>query len=208
MISFLQNLLQKHHKWLFSMLLFVIVVAFVFTIGASPGIGRPLTKRRYFYGQDLSNAAEMTTIAENAIYAGLLESKDAGFARSNLDFFVAKRIIALWLANEFGIPNPSSENLGKYMRAMAIFIDESGKFSADLYASVLEILRRNGNGEDRLKQILCENYKIREVEAMLAGNGIAFNWQVMSHLARTETEYDLIVATLRKEDCKINENVN
>ena len=39
MISWSQTILQKHNKWLFSILLVVIIIAFVFTIGNTPGIG-------------------------------------------------------------------------------------------------------------------------------------------------------------------------
>ncbi len=39
MISWLQTNFQKHFRVLFIVLLGVIIVAFVFTIGAAPGIG-------------------------------------------------------------------------------------------------------------------------------------------------------------------------
>ena len=41
MISWIQTIIQRHHKWFFGGLLIVIIVAFVFTIGAVPGIGNP-----------------------------------------------------------------------------------------------------------------------------------------------------------------------
>jgi hypothetical protein len=42
----LQNFLQKHHKLLFGTLLVIIVIAFVFTIGA-PGVGLRRIKHSY-----------------------------------------------------------------------------------------------------------------------------------------------------------------
>ncbi|MDR1432811.1 MAG: peptidyl-prolyl cis-trans isomerase [Puniceicoccales bacterium] len=207
MISALQNFLQKHHKWLLGLLLIIIIVAFVFTIGASPGIGRAKVKRTYFYGQDLSNVREISRIAENVTYAHLLENKDIAAARGSLDRLILRRIASIGLADEFEIPNPSAESLRKYMVSIPGFIDENGDFSRDHYASILEIFDRGGGGKERLKQILCENYRIREVEAMLAGSGVAFDGQVADYLARLFTEYDFLVATITGDGIKVDEDI-
>ena len=57
MITWIQNLLQKHHKWLFSILLIVIIIAFVFTIGNMP-VGQGSSNEygeKEFYGFDLND---------------------------------------------------------------------------------------------------------------------------------------------------------
>ncbi|MDR2776933.1 MAG: hypothetical protein LBB17_02730 [Puniceicoccales bacterium] len=208
MISFLQNILQKHHKWLFSILLFIIVVAFVFTIGAAPGIGRARGKPRHCYNHNLANASEMQKIAENATYSGILELADTNLISKNLDFFILRRIIALGLADEFRIPNPAEETLKKYIKTLPVFLDEKGKFSTDLYTSLLEMFRRNTVGQDRLTEILCEDYRIKEIESIVAGNGIVFDEQVMSFLTRSYTEHDFMVATITTDDVTIDENIS
>ncbi|MDR2628600.1 MAG: hypothetical protein LBC30_01235 [Puniceicoccales bacterium] len=208
MILFLQNILQKHHKWLFSILLFIVVVAFVFTIGAAPGIGKSRGKPHHCYNHNLANAAEMKKIAENATYSGILELADINLINKNLNFFVLRRIIALGLADEFKIPNPAEEILKKYVKILPVFLDKKGKFSADLYASLLEIFKRNAIGQDRLTEILCENYRIKEIESIIAGNGIVFDEQVISFLTRSYTEHDFLVATITADDVTIDENIS
>ncbi|MDR0742247.1 MAG: hypothetical protein LBE98_02170 [Puniceicoccales bacterium] len=208
MISFLQNILQKHHKWLFSILLFIIVVAFVFTIGAAPGIGRAKGNPRHCYNHNLANAAEMQKIAENATYSGILELADINLISKNLDFFILRRIIALGLADELRIPNPAEETLKKYIKTLPVFLDEKGKFSADLYASLLEMFKRNTVGQDRLAEILCEDYRIKEIESIVAGNGIIFDEQVVSFLTRSYMEHDFMVATITTDDITIDENIS
>ncbi|MDR1528668.1 MAG: hypothetical protein LBS22_03755 [Puniceicoccales bacterium] len=208
MISFLQKILQKHHRWLFSILLFIIVVAFVFTIGASPGIGRARVKPRYCYNHNLANAVEMQKIAENVTHSGILELADINLISKNLDFFVLRRIIALGLADEFKIPNPTEETLKKYIRTLPVFLDKKGKFSADLYASLLEIFRRNTVGQDRLAEILCEDYRIKEIESIVAGHGIVFDEQVISFLTRSHIEHDFMVATITTDDVVVDENIS
>ncbi|MDR2432449.1 MAG: hypothetical protein LBD34_01725 [Puniceicoccales bacterium] len=208
MISFLQNILQKHHKWLFSILLFIIIVAFVFTIGAAPSIGKARVKPRHCYGHNLANADEMQKIAENLTYSGILELEDINLISKNLNFFVLRRIIALGLADEFKIPNPATETLKEYIKTLPVCLDGKGKFSADLYASLLEMFRRNTVGQDRLMEILCENYRIREIESIMAGNGIVFDEQVISFLTRSHTEHDFMVATIAMDDVVIDENIS
>ncbi|MDR0693426.1 MAG: hypothetical protein LBF49_02550 [Puniceicoccales bacterium] len=208
MISFLQNILQKHHKWLFSILLFIIVVAFVFTIGAAPGIGKAKVKPHHCYGHNLANAAEMQRIAENVTYSGILKLEDTNLISKNLDFFVLRRIIALGLADEFKIPNPVAETLKDYIKTLPVCLDGKGKFSADLYASLLEMFRRNTAGQDRLTEILCEDYRIREIESIVAGNGIVFDEEVISFLTKSHIEHDFMVATITTDDLSIDENVS
>ncbi|MFP4541912.1 MAG: peptidyl-prolyl cis-trans isomerase, partial [Opitutales bacterium] len=57
MITRIQNYLLRHHKWFFSALLVVIIVAFVLTIG-NQSIGGNQTmevERREYYGYDIDN---------------------------------------------------------------------------------------------------------------------------------------------------------
>jgi hypothetical protein len=208
MISFLQNILQKHHKWLFSILLFIIVVAFVFTIGAAPGIGKTKVKPRYIYNCNLANTAEMRKIAENVTCSGILKSADINWIGKNLDFFVIRRIIALGLADEFEIPNPTAEILREYIKELPVCLDEKGKFSADLYASLLEMFRRNAIGQDRLTEVLCEDYRIKEIESIIAGNGLVFDEQVISFLTKSHIEHDFIVATITSDGVTIDEKIS
>jgi hypothetical protein len=49
----------------------MIVIAFVFAIGAAPGIGRSKIKHSCFYKQDLANITEIKAIAENLLYTGV-----------------------------------------------------------------------------------------------------------------------------------------
>ncbi|MDR2778718.1 MAG: peptidyl-prolyl cis-trans isomerase [Puniceicoccales bacterium] len=208
MISFLQNILQKHHKWLFGVLLFVVIIAFVFTIGAAPGIGRAKIKPHYFYNHNLANAAEMQKIAENVTYSGILERADINLIGKHLDFFVIRRIIALGLADEFQVPNPTTETLKQYIKTLPICLDDKGRFSADLYASLLEMFKRNTIGQDRLTEVLCEDYKIKEIESIIAGNGLVFDEQVISFLTKSQIEHNFTVATITPNDMIIDENIS
>jgi hypothetical protein len=71
MISLLQNFLQKHHKLLFGTLLVIIVIAFVFTIGA-PGVGLRRIKHSYLYGRDISDTHESDEMRRDVLCSAVL----------------------------------------------------------------------------------------------------------------------------------------
>lgn len=197
MISFLQNILQKHHKWLFSILLVIIVVAFVFTIGAAPGIGNKRMKHRYFYGYDLNDRKMMDTVAENVMYSAILNKDDIAMAKHTLNIGMLRRMMLLGLADSFNVPLPSNETLSSYTRSLPVFLDEDGNFSADIYGAILEMFNRTGAGEDRLKQVLCEHWRIQCVENAIIGKNDYINHQLEQFISEQYTEYDFSVLSIK-----------
>jgi peptidyl-prolyl cis-trans isomerase D len=207
MITPIQDVLQKHHKCLLGILLFVIIVSFVFTIGASPGIWKSKTKHVCLRGRDLENKSQMESVARDVIYSAAIARHDIGAVQKNLPKLMIRRIISLGLADEFKIPNPPEKKLAEYVKTIPAFIDDDGKFSKDLYSSILEALNRTV-GSCYFSKLLCENYKIEKVESMLAGDGVVFSEQVFSHLRKVNTEYDFIVATIDGSDIVVDEDVS
>ena len=106
----------------------------------------------------------------------------------------------LKLCEEFGIPDPSEQQLKTYTRNLAIFADDAGKFSKNIYDSIVEMFNMIGGGQTKLTQILCENYKINSLANLIAGNGIIFEDQVQETLKKLHTEYDFIVGTILPDD--------
>ena len=81
MISSLQNFLQKHHKLLFGTLLVIIVIAFVFTIGA-PGVGLRRIKHSYLYGRDISDTHEIEEMRRDVLCSAILCSANILLSKS------------------------------------------------------------------------------------------------------------------------------
>ena len=70
MISWIQNHLIRHGRWIFISLLVVIIVAFVFTIGNTPGCttNRSNYVAENFFGYDLNSPNENLTWRVSAQY--------------------------------------------------------------------------------------------------------------------------------------------
>ena len=77
MITWIQIVLQKHHKSVFGVLLVAIIIAFVFTIGSVPFFGDRYNvgsqKGKVFYGFDLSNEAVVSQL-QNCVYFEIILS--------------------------------------------------------------------------------------------------------------------------------------
>ncbi|MDE6432048.1 MAG: hypothetical protein K2L13_01485, partial [Opitutales bacterium] len=111
MISSIQQILQKHHKWIFSILLGVIIVAFVFTIGSTPGIvGKK--KTAMFYGVNLISRKDTQPILNSAIISSLASGK-MFYSTGQLDSAVLMRIALLSKADELLIPEADDKVLSK-----------------------------------------------------------------------------------------------
>ena len=202
MISSIQKFLQKHHKWLLGSLLVVIIVAFVFTIGAAPGIGRKKSKSIVFFGCDLSDVRQVKELASDAVCSITLKQEPMSFdgiiSRDKLGFEILKRAALLELCDEIGIPNPSEKQLRNYIRALPMLIGEDRKFSKELYSAMTEAFGSDSHDNRRLERVLCEDYRIGVMEDAISGPEMTFDIdrRVRDVLGRLETEYDFVVGTV------------
>ena len=66
MISWIQNHLIRHGRWIFITLLVVVIVAFVFTIGNTPGCttDRSSYTAQNFYGYDLNSPRDRQILTQ------------------------------------------------------------------------------------------------------------------------------------------------
>ena len=106
MISWLQTNLQKHFRFLFIILLGVVIVAFVFTIGAAPGIGdgRQNIPNLRFFDVELTTESQRQEFFNEAYYSSLLSG--APMSQDQLNQYAFNRAAALHLANIHNLPGP------------------------------------------------------------------------------------------------------
>jgi hypothetical protein len=125
-----------------SILLFLIIIGFVFTIGLPRKSGRQKSTPTI----SIIKTEQILLRYENSEKchcSRILKSADIDWITKNLECFVIRRIIALGLADEFEMPNPTPGILKEYIKELPICLDRKGEFSVDLDASLLEIFERN-----------------------------------------------------------------
>ena len=168
MITWIQIVLQKHHKVVFSILLVAITIAFVFTIGSVPFLGdrnRYEVSKQDFYGFDLSNQNVVSYLSTYAAYDAIL----AG-ARPD-DTFIYKQAYLRYVAKNLGIKQVGQKELDAYIQNSPVFMGKDGKFDNNAFKQFVAQRVATGMPEEALTQILSENAMLNMVGSILSGPG-------------------------------------
>ncbi len=186
MITWIQIVLQKHHKVVFSILLVAITIAFVFTIGSIPFFGdrnRYEATKQDFYGFDLSNSGVASYLNTYAAFDAMLEGQRPS------DAYIYKQAYLRYMAKSLGIKQVDQKVLDSYIKSSPIFMDKDGKFDDNLFKSFIARYVASGNiTEEALTQIFAENAMLNSVEELLGGPGYVLKSDV-------ETRYNMLHGT-------------
>src|SRR5690625_545677 len=111
MISEIQTKLQKHNKIVFTVLLAIIIVAFVFTIGNMPGIGgaEPQTVRSDYFGYNLQSERDVRELLRFGEISYRIENGEGEINPNQLQSYVLDRIAFENIADSLKIPSPTEE---------------------------------------------------------------------------------------------------
>jgi peptidyl-prolyl cis-trans isomerase D len=194
MIFWIQNHLIRHGRWIFITLLAVIIVAFVFTIGNTPGITTDKSnyEERVLFGFDVNNPNAINEIAGEVGLSLLLQTGSESRNERQIQNAISDRIVQRYIIDQLNIPSPSSDQLRNYIQTLAYFQNESGDFDSSKYETFLGQLESNPSAsEAQFLKILAEDYQIDQLNSVIEGAGYAVDAQVQLSLDARNTEYDL-----------------
>ncbi len=198
MISWIQHHLIRHGRWIFLTLLAIIIVAFVFTIGNTPGCttDRSGYQENLFYGIDLNAPREREIIIEKVQLSAFLNGQQI---RSDEQFQsqLTSRIALLHLADEIGVPAPDQNTLADYITTKNAFRGPDGQFSADAYTSFVDNFESNPRAPKGLViSVLEEDYRINQIGAALSGPGYLLPSEALAQTQRNRTKFTLATAQM------------
>lgn len=201
MISSLQKILQKHHKWLFSILLAVITVSFVFTVGSSPGIGRNVRDSgRKFFGVHLNSRKEVLPwIQEVEMNAQLRQLFMMRFVPNLEDFALFARLATLHMADELAIPDPTKTQLSTFVETYPAFRNEAGQFDPNRYNRFLESLEKDSFQKGIFEKMLLDDFRCSLVEKALSAPAFISPAEVLYSLQRKNTKYTFSIANFHND---------
>lgn len=207
MITWIQTVLQKHHKSIFGVLLVAIIIAFVFTIGSVPFFGdRYRTggqKGKVFYGFDLSNESTVAQLQNSAyfemIFEGVQPQSEAQFTQ-----YVLRQAYLRNLANELGMTRVSQADLEAYIQSSPMFAGADGKFDAAAFKRFVD--SRIGAGrmsEAALSEIISQNALVSKVAKLLGGPGYMPAFEIEHEYDQVYGTWDFNMAVLSADDLKL-----
>lgn len=198
MISWIQTTFQRHFRFLFFGLLVVLIISFVFTIGA-PGIGsaeREIQARTYF-DLNLSSPEDQGKLYIDANLSIALQAGFQNIPQAQMQEFALERYAALYLADQINLPGPTEVELVEFINEIRAFMGPTGEFDATSYASFRDNLKLSGQfTEADVDRVLRNDYRVREVQELLGGPGYVTGNEVNFQLARTDTTWGADVARI------------
>ena len=203
MISWIQNHLIRHGRWIFLTLLTVIIVAFVFTIGNTPGCtsDRSAYQEQNFYGYDLNSSHQMGIVSEKVSLSSILNTGRPIQNEQQFQAQVTSRIALLHLADEIGVPAPDQKTLEGYIKTKAAFRGPDGQFSRDAYTSFIDNIESNPRmPQGLIVVVLEEDYRIDQISSALAGPGYLLPSEALAQTQRNETTLKLATAEISFAD--------
>ncbi len=203
MISWIQNHLIRHGRWIFLTLLAVIIVAFVFTIGNTPGCtsNQSAYTQQHFYGYDLNSPHEMRIVGEKVSLSAMLNTGRPIQNESHFQAQLTSRIAKLHLADAIGMPAPNARTLEHYIKTRAAFRGPEGQFSRDAYTRFVDMIESNPRiSQGLLVTVLEEDYQLDQINRVLAGPGYVLPSEALAQTQRNETFLKLTTAAIGYTD--------
>ncbi len=197
MISWIQKTFQHHFRAIFAVLLALIIVSFVFTIGASGGFGQAERRHvdRPFFGYNLSlqrDAQRLTGSAEISF------SLNPSYEYAGLEDYAFQRAAKLYLADQWHIPATTDAEIKDAVTKLRAFTGQDGQFDAKAYTNFRDSLKTNPRGltEADIVRIVGEDVRAEKVTKLIAGPGYALPVDIKLFLARQDTTWTLSTATV------------
>ena len=210
MISWLQKTLQKHYKWLFSCLLFVVIISFVFTIGASPGLlsGKEKRQPKNYYGYNLNDASDVKKLFKYASISNLMKTGTESQSSEWVQASALTRPPMLYLADMLQVPAPNEYELADYIKAQSYFKNPSGSFNTLKYQTFLDGLKHNPNvSQNDVPLALREDFRIDKAMDSLKMPGYTNPFEVELLLKQDNIVYEIAYASFKPDLSRLNTNL-
>jgi peptidyl-prolyl cis-trans isomerase D len=199
MITWIQTSLQKHFRILLFVLLAVVIVSFVFTIGAAPGIGQggQKVRTRTYFDINLGSPEDQQRLFGDAGLSILLQAGFPALQGDQLQAFALQRYAALHLARQLNLPSPNSAQLTTFIQSLGAFADAEGNFDATAYARFRDNLRTDPNlTEADIARVLADDFRYDQVLKLLGGPGYVLDGDVVRQLARADSQWSIEVLSV------------
>jgi peptidyl-prolyl cis-trans isomerase D len=198
MISWIQRTFQHHFRLIFAVLLVGMVIPFIFTIGSTPGIGRPdrRSAERDYFGHNLLSPEDLGRISEDARISAELQY-GSGISPEQIQFFMFQRVAAQHIAQQLHIPAPTQDEITNFIKDLRVFVGSDGQFDATKYDAFRSSLKLGtGLTEGDILRVISDDVRMAKVQRLLAGPGFVSDSDVADMLKKGDTSWTLSTATV------------
>lgn len=201
MISWIQRYFQHHFRVVFALLLAVVIISFVFTIGAAPGIGHADRQMidRHFFGYNLSLQSDQQRLMSDASLSASLRIGAFGqLDGEQIQNYAFQRVATLHLANQWHIPAATPVEIETHIKTLRAFAGPDGQFDPKTYQQFRDNLKtapRGGLNEGDIVRVIGDDVRAEKVQSLLAGPGYVLPAEVKLQVSRADTSWTLATAS-------------
>lgn len=207
MITWIQTVLQKHHKIVFGVLLVAIIIAFVFTIGSVPFFGDSYSRggsveKKEFCGYNLRDEGTVSYFQTHAYYEIILDGARLQNNRQ-VEMMMFRQMYLTRLAKDMGLRQVTQKELDEYIRSRPVFQLQDGAFNEAAWEQFKKERLSSGRmrAED-LTAILSQNALVNKMSSLLGGPGYVLLSQIEREYKLINSKFDYAVAELSYKDFK------
>lgn len=196
MITWIQTSLQKHFRILLFVLLAVVIVSFVFTIGAAPGIGQggQKVRTRAYFDINLGSPEDQQRLFGDAGLSIFIQAGYPALQGDQLQNYALQRYAGIHLARELNLPPPNGTQLTAFIQTLGAFANEEGDFDASAYERFRDNIRTDPNlTEGDIARVLADDYRYDQMLKLLGGPGYVLDSDVTRQLSRADAQWTLEV---------------
>jgi peptidyl-prolyl cis-trans isomerase D len=201
MISWIQRTFQHHFRVVFSVMLVVIIISFVFIYSPSSGLGGSdatvTAQKQQYFDLNLASAADQQKLLNDALLSiNLQVGTTAGMDSEQLQRYALSRYAALQLAAELHVPNPSAAELTDHLKSLPIFAGADGTFDAARYSTFRLSIKSGANGvsEGAVTRVLNDDWRAGVVQRLLGGPGYVQTGEIETQLKYADTQWTIAYA--------------
>jgi peptidyl-prolyl cis-trans isomerase D len=201
MISWIQRYFQSHFKIIFAVLLGGLIISFVFTIGAAPGIGQAdrQVADRYFFDYNLSLQSDQQRLMGDAgLSANLRMGGFANLDPDQIQNYAFQRAATLHLADQWHIPAATPAEIEKQVKTLRMFSGPDGQFDPKAYQTFRDNLKTSPRGfsEGDIVRVIGDDIRAEKVQTLLAGPGYVLPTEVKNQISQADTTWTLATAAV------------
>jgi peptidyl-prolyl cis-trans isomerase D len=197
MISWIQRTFQHHFRLIFAVLLVGMVIPFIFTIGSTPGIGRPdhKTADRDFFGHNLlSRDDNQQLVSDTRISAELQYGTEA--TPDQIQYYMLQRVASKHLADELHLPEPTATDITTYIKTLRMFAGPDGQFDVARYDEFRSSFKANAAvTEGDIARVISDDVRMIRLQKLIAGPGFVLPADVKEILQKGDTTWTLSTIT-------------
>ncbi len=204
MITWIQKYFQHHFRTVFAVLLALVIVSFVFTIGAAGGIRQTdrSSIERPFFGYNLNLQSDQQKLFGDANlsislrFGAMMMGQISG---EQLQNFAFNRAATLDLADRWHLPPATTEEVKKQIETMRAFAGPEGKFDPAAYTRFRDNLKTSPRGaaltESDVLRVISDDIRAEKVQKLLAGPGYVLPSEIKNALIEEDTTWTVATAT-------------